>query len=306
MDLIATLFLIFIGIIVFFLIFTIIGGEILFKVVMCRQDNYNLKFLNIYVDEIKWLNNKEKKLLRIKTHDGLTLAGFMIKPENDSHKYVLAMHGYHAMYLESSRIAEFLVKKGFNYVMTSERAHHLSDGKYTTLGYKEYKDIISWLNYIVSIDKEAEIVLLGFSMGGASSLMAIGEILPNNLKCCIVDSAYSKIKEVLLGVFKKYTKFAPTKFMFYCLNNSCLFRGFNLNLDTKSQIRKSNVPTLLLQGTKDGLVPFKNLDYNFRGFKADTYHEKKEFQNSDHCRSVIDYPKEYLDTVLVFLNKFIK
>ena len=46
---------------------------------------------------------------------------------------------------------------------------------------------------MISADKNAEIVLYGVSMGGATVMMASGEDLPGNVKAIIEDCGYSSV-----------------------------------------------------------------------------------------------------------------
>ena len=71
-----------------------------------------------------------------------------------------------------------------------ERACGLSKGKYTGLGWTEHYDLINWINLLIHMHPEAEIVLYGISTGANAIMNASGDFMPKNVKCGIVDSGY--------------------------------------------------------------------------------------------------------------------
>jgi len=75
-------------------------------------------------------------------------------------------------------MAKLFYKNGYNCILPCQRAHRNRDEKFTSMGYYEKFDVISWINYIISRDPEAQIVLLGISMGSATVMLTTGERLP--------------------------------------------------------------------------------------------------------------------------------
>ena len=70
-------------------------------------------------------------------------------------------------------------------------AHGESDGKFIGMGWLERPDVLAWTDAIIQKDPEAEIILHGVSMGGATVMMASGEDLPDNVRCIVEDCGYS-------------------------------------------------------------------------------------------------------------------
>ena len=77
--------------------------------------------------------------------------------------------------------------QGYNVILPHMRGHGESEGAYIGMGYHDRKDIIKWVEYIISQDSLAEILIYGVSMGGAATMMVSGENLPDNVKCFIED-----------------------------------------------------------------------------------------------------------------------
>lgn len=50
------------------------------------------------------------------------------------------------------------------------------------MGWNDRLDVIEWINYIAERNPESKIILHGVSMGAATTMMATGEKLPENVK----------------------------------------------------------------------------------------------------------------------------
>ncbi|MGC3558235.1 alpha/beta hydrolase, partial [Enterococcus faecalis] len=76
-----------------------------------------------------------------------------------------------------------------------------SSGNKIGMGWLDRLDLFSWLSEVLAIDMEAEIILVGGSIGAATVMMASGVKLPTNVRGLIVDcgytSVYVEIKNVL-------------------------------------------------------------------------------------------------------------
>lgn len=48
-------------------------------------------------------------------------------------------------------------------------AHGNSEGQYIGMGWLDRKDMLKWIDYVISLDKNAQIALYGESMGGAKN-----------------------------------------------------------------------------------------------------------------------------------------
>ena len=148
------------------------------------------------------------------------------------------------------------LERGYNILLASERAEYRSGGKYMTLGNKEAKDARMWIDYILEKDKDAEIVIEGVSMGGATVCILSGTNLPENVKGIISDCAYSSVYDEL-GFFLANYKGVPKGLI---LEGIRCYLKLYLKIDVKKEtplegVKKSKTPILFLQGKKDQIVP---------------------------------------------------
>ena len=85
------------------------------------------------------------------------------------------------------------IEMGFTVLMPGLRGHGESTGHYIGMGWHNRLDMLRWIDEIVRDDPEAEIVLFGISMGGATVMMTSGEALPPNVKVIVEDCGYTSV-----------------------------------------------------------------------------------------------------------------
>ncbi len=93
---------------------------------------------------------------------------------------------------------------GYHVLMPDARGHGRSEGGFICFGWRERKDYVQWIRYL--IDKwgpQSQIVLHGVSMGAATVCMTSGESLPYNVKAIISDCAYCSLHAQLAYQLKR-------------------------------------------------------------------------------------------------------
>src|SRR5699024_1874718 len=111
---------------------------------------------------------------------------------------------------------------------------------------------------IERIGPDAEIVLHGLSMGGATVLMTSGEELPSQVKAIVADSPYTSVNDLFSYQLQR---------MFY-LPSFPIIPTLNLVTKAKAdyslyeasaldQVQKTNIPILYMHGEADTFVPTK-------------------------------------------------
>ena len=115
------------------------------------------------------------------------------------------------------------------------------------------------IGYLKAINPNCNIVLYGFSMGGATVCMAAGENLPSNVSGIIEDSGYTSVSDIKLHIDSSSAVSTDFKNMF---NNSLKlmqeqYSNYNelINVSFIDQVSKCKIPILFLHGSEDTLVP---------------------------------------------------
>ena len=80
---------------------------------------------------------------------------------------------------------------GFNILVVDPRAHGLSDGKYSTVGVKESKDLLKWIELVHDKFNNEKIFLHGICIGSATCLYAITDKKTKDyIEGIVVDGMY--------------------------------------------------------------------------------------------------------------------
>ena len=128
--------------------------------------------------------------------DGVSLNGYYAFSTQTS-PWAICIHGYGGRAIDMVEYAEMFKNLGMNVLMVDLRGHGDSQGNYHTLGVRESDDIILWTNWLKKTFKADKIILLGISMGGATSLMAAAK--KSELYSSVIsDSAPSDFSRIIM------------------------------------------------------------------------------------------------------------
>ena len=269
-----------------------------FDGMITNENQYQLAGDSAWLDE-----NSEDRWLE--SHDGLKLHALYLAQPVESHKYVVACHGYGSIPQFMGGVAFRFYERGYNILAPAARAHELSGGRYASMGWLERKDIVDWVNTLVEQDPQAEIVLYGISMGGATVMMTAGEDLPANVKCAIEDCGYTSVWDEFAGQLDELFGL-PT---FPVLDAASLVTqaraGFGFKeASAVEQLKKASLPMLFIHGEADTFVPYWMLDVVY---EACTSPEKERLSipGAAHGGAAGTDPELYWSTVEAFLEKHV-
>ncbi|MBQ9961424.1 MAG: alpha/beta hydrolase [Firmicutes bacterium] len=240
----------------------------------------------------------------IKSRDGLKLHGKYYHVSDDA-PLQIQFHGYNGNTVKDfcggNKIAR---EEEHNTLVVEHRAHGQSQGKTITFGVKEKFDCLQWINYAIKrFGEDVKIVLSGVSMGATTVLMASGLDLPKNVVCIVADCGYNSAEEIIRKVAKdrKYPVKLCTPFLHL---GALLFGRFNLKKGSAVEaVKKSKVPTLIIHGTEDSMVPYY-MGVELYGKCA----AEKQFhgvEKAGHGMSYIVDTESYTETVRNFMNKYL-
>ena len=238
--------------------------------------------------------------------DGETLWAREYKKYPNSHKWVIAVHGYRS---SGRRDMAFPTLKfseaGFNVLVPDLRAHGKSTGEKISMGWFEKEDVKAWINHVLAEDDKAEIILFGGSMGAATVMMASGDPLPEQVKLLIADCGYSSVYGEFSEMLKSALKLPPTPILFFADIFAKKRLGFSLkNASCINQLHKNKLPLLLIHGTKDKFVPHQAMEENLKATQG-----KKDsllIKDAPHLSSWIYDEDKYFNKVFDFIDDNIK
>ena len=207
---------------------------------------------------VKWLRSYDSKEdIFLDSIDELRLHALLVRPECESHKYVICIHGVKSDGEYMAYYAKHYIDMGMNVLLPDLRGYGKSAGNYTGYGYFDRLDIMEWIYLILRRDPKAKIMLHGTSMGAATTLMTTGEKLPKEVIMAVADSSYSTLTEEFADVYKK-TKGAliPVSFALFLVRMLIRFRcGYDIcKVNVLDAVSRSSTPTLFIHGDEDQLI----------------------------------------------------
>ena len=253
---------------------------------------------------LAWLENQTSERWTLTSSDGLQLVADYYPYEN-SHRYAILVHGYTGNKHQMLDYGKFFHDWGFNVLTPDNRAHGESQGQWIGMGWLDSYDQLKWINRIVEMDPDAQITMLGVSMGGATVMMTSGLDLPSNVKCLIEDCGYSSV----------WDEFANELKVIFHLNTWPLLNiadgaakrtvGYGLKeASSMNRLENAKVPMLFIHGTADDFVSYSMLDENIASYGGPAG-EVLRVEGAGHARSLATDYNLYTQTVRNFVFKYI-
>lgn len=243
----------------------------------------------------------DREAMEITSRDGLKLKGWLYDRGADT--TAILFHGYRGGPEELSGIAAHLYEQGLNVLLIYQRAHELSEGSSFTMGVREKLDAVDWAKAIAARYPAGSIVLYGWSMGGNTVMGAVGEDLPENVKCAVEDCGYCDLGAQLLYSCEKAMPKLPCKgLLIRLMDLYCrLFQGFSIYESRTVSLSRCRVPMLFIHGTADVIVPYENLERCYAACAAKK--QRSTYQDIPHVGSCGLNRERYFGELDAFIRK---
>lgn len=184
-----------------------------------------------------------------------TLRGWLVFPPDPPRGVVLLVHGWGSDSLNLLEWSSFLARGGWASLAFDMRGHGRSDPAREASLPSLAADIRSATAFLRSEPRTSllPLAILGHSMGGAATLLALSQGL--EARAAVISSAFARIETITDHVLKKW--FLPP----------ALFRGLVKwvwilrirrsidGLEPETAIQSVTVPLLLTHGTEDEVIP---------------------------------------------------
>ena len=240
----------------------------------------------------------------VRTSDGLSLVGWYIPSQNGA--VVIAQHGYKADRGEMLNEAAMLQKHGYGVLISTTRAHDLSEGALITFGHDEMKDLGAWLDFLQKRPdvQASRIGFLGNSLGGTMGIQFAAE--RPEIAAVAANSAFSSLGDTIATSVRFFTGLPPFPFAPLITFWAEREAGFSAGtIDAKKWIAKlSPRPVFLMQGGRDVVISKTSGDLLYAAAQ-----EPKELwfePRLGHTRFDEAMPEEYEKRVVGFFNKYLR
>lgn len=253
----------------------------------------------------KWLKTVKTDEATVKSDDGLKLWGKIYLQNNKSDKWAIIAHGYTSNHEDMQPIALNFYNQGYNVLTPDMRAHGNSEGEYIGMGWLDRKDMLKWIDYVISLDKNAQIALYGESMGGATVMMTSGEKLPSNVKAIVEDCGYTSVLEMFKKELNERFGLKPFPILNAAEVVTQLRAKYNFTeASALEQVKKSKTPMLFTHGGNDTYVPTKMVYELYEA--ANVEKDMLIIDGAAHGAAPDVDPETYYEKVFSFLDKYIK
>lgn len=192
---------------------------------------------------------------------------------------------------------------GFNVLAIDNRCHGLSEGKYNTLGLKEYKDILNWGKYLVDNEGIESIYMHGICIGSATAIhLLTRNETPKYFIGVTCEGTYTTFAELFDNQLRKRNKpiFPHTMEVLGLIS---LHAGKSVYRNSPiKEIDKVKVPMLFLYSKADSYAkPEKSMElFN----KVNAPKRLEWFPTGEHSHIRIHNTKEYDDAIIRFLKEY--
>ncbi|HLY67114.1 MAG TPA: alpha/beta fold hydrolase, partial [Chloroflexota bacterium] len=236
------------------------------------------------------------------TIDHLNLYGWFLDAGSD--KTVVMVHGYRDNRLQDQvpalGVARGLVDHGYNFLTFDLRDAGQSDGSVTTIGAFEVRDALGAIGFVKSLRGPGQhIVLLGYSMGAATALLAAAQ--DHDVQAVIADSAFSDLYPYLQGNLTHWSRLPAFPFTPLILSIEPALTGADPRLaDPMKAMPNISAPILFIHGLADNSIPYEN-SQQLRAAATNPMDQLWLVPGADHIQSFATDPGGYWDHVLPFL-----
>ena len=247
----------------------------------------------------QWLSENSVNV-SLKSQDDLNLHAAYI--DQNSHIYMIMVHGYRGDGASIISPIKQMKKAGYNLLIPDLRGHGFSEGDYIGMGWDDREDIIQWIDYLLSKDPHASIILYGVSMGGATVMDVAGEKLPHQVKAIIEDCGYTSVWDIFKAHIDMNNIESEVALHMASLVTKIRAGYYLEDVRPIEQVKKSQTPMLFIHGAEDNFVPFSMVNELYNA--ATCPKEKLVIQGAGHVNSCSVNSELYYQTIFRFIEKY--
>lgn len=172
---------------------------------------------------------------------------------------LLVLHGYRGSVNWVRGMGKGFAEAGYRVVLIDSRGHGRSSGDYLTYGVQESRDVSQVIDALEREGLvEGELGVWGISMGGATVIQAAAH--DPRIDAVVAVAPYTSMREVVPGVVRLlmpiYGWFLSDETIRSYVEQAGAKAGFDPDeADTIAAMRRVTVPTLIVHGKGDWIVP---------------------------------------------------
>ncbi len=226
--------------------------------------------------------------------------------ENQNDAAVIMVHGLGGNRLSVYPQAEIFLENGFDVLAYDQRSSGENFAPHNTYGYLESNDLEDYVKYMREHPGQySKLGVWGLSFGGATAGIYAGtEHANQNIDFAILDSPLSSMRYVITEEIEQMTGSYLAQYLIFMGNLiNHLQLGFTYDdANVARAIENTEVPVMLIHSQADNITPYFMGEDIYKAVK----HDHKEFfsvENSEHGEIHLDYPQEYADKMIKFIQE---
>jgi fermentation-respiration switch protein FrsA (DUF1100 family) len=260
-----------------------------------------------WAEGAEWVSRQNFRNVELISGDGLKLRGYYLESARASGRTAIIAHGYSGKAKDMGASAKnYYEELGYNVLMPDARGHGESEGSYLGFGWPERRDYLQWIRFILEeTGPDAQIVLHGVSMGGATVLMTAGEELPPQVKAIVADCGYTSVKAQLSYQLWRMYHLPSFPFVHSASLITRMKAGYFFGeASALKQVLKARVPILFIHGDADKFVPFAMMNELYNACRSPK--EKLVVHGAGHGLAYDTDKTEYVRKVDQFVGRYIE
>lgn len=277
------------------------------KRIMNKKNDADMdEFGKFTAKNCEWINQQDIETIDLQNDRGFTLKGYLLSAQKKSDVFVLFAHGYRADHLgDPANFEKYYHDKGYNFMSVDHTAAGESEGDFVGFDYYESRDMLRWIQYLVSrFGSDIKIILHGVSMGGAT-VCKMADSVPEQVRIIISDCAYTSALEQFDETVKSVgiSKTGGLLKVFNTLNKR--LAGYDLeDTNVRPSVIGAKAPMLFVHGGADDFVPTKMVYDLYKLCPAEK--DLLIIENAGHAQSVMTGTKEYQAKLDEFIEKYLE
>ena len=185
--------------------------------------------------DITIANHLDFAELKVKTTDGLSIAGWWHKAKTDQPTLIL-FHGNAGHHGHRSYNVQDYIEAGYGIVLASYRGYGGNEGKPSEGGF--YQDAHAYITHLINNNvSERDIIIYGQSIGSGVAVQMATKF--KNVKALILEAPYTSLPDIA----EKQYFFIPVRLL------------MKDKFDNLSKIKKVKAPLLIMHGSEDKIIP---------------------------------------------------
>lgn len=258
----------------------------------------------------EWLETVDSRKISTISTDGYTLVAMEFSgqtvenADGNTHLWALVLHGYTGWKEEMYPFACWYYEQGYRVVVPDLRCQGESEGDFIGMGWTDHYDCNLWIDYILSQDSDAQIIIHGQSMGASTALIMTGDkALSEHVAAVVSDCAYTDAYSMFGDKVTEWFSLPAFPLVDSARVVLKLRGGYDLtDASALDAVSVSSTPTLFIHGASDAMISVQMSEDLYEA--ASCPKELLIIDGAGHAQAQDKDPDAYYGSISRFLTQY--